>query len=253
MPSIAALSRDGRDEVPTGVWIAAVGATVISLFSVGSVVLRWVRPEHRKLAMLVMIVMLPIQPLVFYLLRTPLLVSLQTLFGSGDAMIAAGLLAAPLTEEPAKWLALASVGVRAAVRSGSALGLAMAVGLGFGIGEIWFIAEQLSRIPTLQAAPATQFWGFVVERTAVCILHGLFVVPLFYALAIGRHFVLAALAGLLAHLLTNLPILAVRADLFELGPASWSWIALLWPIVLVVAGFCLLKPLSRRQTTSLRG
>ena len=226
--------------MPAGLSIAAVVATGIALVAVGTIILWLARPEHRKLALTAMLVMLPMQPVAFYLVRVPALTWLQTLFASGDVMMIAGLLAAPLTEEPAKWLALACAGLRAAIRSGSALGIAMAVGLGFGIGEIWFIAEQLSRVPALQAAPAAQFWGFVIERVAVCFLHGLFIVPLFHALATGRHIVLAALAGIAAHLLTNLPILAVRADLFGLGPAAWGGMALIWPIILVAAGLCLI-------------
>ena len=64
--------------------------------------------------------------------------------------------------------------------------LALAAGVGFGIGEIWFLAHALIRSPGYPDLPFWMFGGFVVERLEVCFLHGALLIPPFYALATGR-------------------------------------------------------------------
>lgn len=232
-----------------GIYIAAVVASLVAAVLCGWISLRITAPACRRALLTAVLLMLPVQPLVFYAFRLPALGFLQPVLGSGGgaAMIIVGLLAAPLTEEPAKWLALSSAGVRRAIASGSAMGVAIATGLGFGIGEIWFLAEQISRLPEAQGAPFTHFSGFTVERVAVCLLHGLFLVPLFHAVAVGRHIVLGAALGILAHLLANLPILALQADLFGLGRGFWGGAIMLWLIVLLAAGLYAVNLFSERR------
>ena len=78
--------------------------------------------------------------------------------------------------------------------------------LGFGIGEIWFLAHALIKSPSYPDLPFWMFGGFMIERLAVCFLHGAFLVPPFYALAAGRSFLLGGLAGMVLHFLLNFPI-----------------------------------------------
>ncbi len=230
-----------------GIYVAAAAATLLALIAVGLIVRQTTLPRHRLLACAVILALLPLQPLVFYAVRLPVLGALEGASVGNEMLFVARFLAAPLTEEPAKWLILIVAAVRLAVKSGSAPGLAMAAGLGFGIGEIWFLAEQFSRIPEIQAAPAMQFWGFVVERALVCVLHGLFVVPLFYAVAGRLHIGVAALIGVVLHGMTNAPILAIHANLFGWGPAVWGLFALVWPMVLVAIGIYLLLRHARSE------
>lgn len=219
-----------------GIYIAAAIATIIAIGLWGWVALRIAGPSHRWLLLAALLLMLPMQPLAFYLVRLPVLGVLQPALGAGVALIIVVLLAAPITEEPAKWLVLSLKGVRRAIVSGDAMGLAIATGLGFGIGEIWFLAEQIARVPSMQSAPFTQFSGFMIERIAVCLLQGLFLVPLFQAIASGRHVLLGAVLGMLAHLMANAPILALQGNLFGLGREFWGNAIMLWLLAMLATG-----------------
>lgn len=223
-----------------GIYLPAAVATCLALIAGGLIVMRTTLRPHRLPACGVILAMLPMQPLVFYAVRLPALGALQEASVGKDVLFVVRVLAAPLTEEPAKWIILFVAAVRLAVKNGSAPGLAMAAGLGFGIGEIWFLAEQLSRHPEIQATPSMQFWGFTLERVLVCILHGLFVAPLFLAVAARQHVGIAALAGIGLHGMTNAPILAIHANMFGLGPVVWGIFALVWPMALVAVGVYLL-------------
>lgn len=230
-----------------GIYIAAVIASLVAAGLCGWIGLRITDPACRRVLLVIFLLTLPLQPIVFYVIRLPALSHLQSALGNSIAMLIVGLLAAPLTEEPAKWLVLSSADVRRAIASGSAMGVAIATGLGFGIGEIWFLAEQFSRLPAVQAAPFTHFSGFMVERVAVCLLHGLFLVPLFHAIAVGRHIMLGAAVGMLGHLLANLPILALQADLFALGREFWGGAIMVWLIVLLAMGLYVVNLFSKRR------
>ena len=76
------------------------------------------------------------------------------------------------------------------------------------------------------------FGGFVIERLAVCFLHGALLVPPFYALARGRSFLLGGLVGMVVHFLLNFPIYLARSMLFGLGE-TWKLVLLLWVLLFV--------------------
>ncbi len=124
---------------------------------------------------------------------------------------------APLTEEPAKWLT-----ARGAHRFGAQSrtirsSLALAAGAGFGVGEIWFLAHALINSPSYPELPFWMFGGFMLERLEVCFLHGVLLIPPFYALANGRSFLLGGLVGMVMHFLLNFPIFLAQIDAFGLG------------------------------------
>ena len=123
---------------------------------------------------------------------------------------------APLTEEPAKWLTAAVPKVRRAIHK-DPIFLALAAGAGFGVGEIWFLAHALIKSPGYPNLPFWMFGGFMVERLAVCLLHGAMLVPPFYALASGRSFLLGGLVGMIGHFLLNFPIYLASINVFGLG------------------------------------
>ena len=116
---------------------------------------------------------------------------------------------APLTEEPAKWLVLLLPFVRRGLDAESAIPLALAIGVGFGIGELWFIAQQVARVPEYAAVPFYMFTGFLGERFAVCFLHGAFIAYAVRQLAERRSFLLGGLVGIGLHFATNFPIFLI--------------------------------------------
>jgi hypothetical protein len=106
--------------------------------------------------------------------------------------------------------------------------VALAIGLGFGIGEIWFLAHAIVSSDSYRDAPFWTFLGFVIERIEVCLLHGAFVAPALVRLARGRSFWPGALAGVLLHFLTNFPIYPAQIDLFGLGAEAWRIMLMVW-------------------------
>src|SRR5205085_12471187 len=104
--------------------------------------------------------------------------------------------------------------------------LALAAGAGFGVGEVWFLANALNS-PDYADLPFWNFGGFVLERLAVCFLHGAFLAPAFVALARGRSFLLGGMVGMVMHFLLNFPIFLAQIDALGLG-TGWLTVLLIW-------------------------
>jgi len=90
---------------------------------------------------------LPLQPLVFHLVRVPLDHWLAAHLGSASTIYQwTKSLYTPLTEEPAKLLPLLIPTIRRDIRAENFVRYALAIGLGFAIGEMWFVAVALWRL-----------------------------------------------------------------------------------------------------------
>ena len=141
---------------------------------------------------------------------------------------------APLTEEAAKWLTALVPAVRRAI-SAQPVAVALAVGIGFGIGEIWFLAQAIVSQPNFTDAPFWRFNGFIIERLEVCFLHGAFVSLPFVQLARGRPFWIGGVAGMALHFLLNFPIYLAQIDVPPLGRERWGILLALWVPGFVIA------------------
>lgn len=89
-----------------GVIIAACVTTLLAAAAFGYLIRRMTAPEDRRVALIAVLVMLPMQPLTFYLVRMLLHDALEALLGKGALLTVITLFYAPLNEEPAKWLVL---------------------------------------------------------------------------------------------------------------------------------------------------
>jgi hypothetical protein len=227
-----------------GLLIAAGFTTALAL---GAFVFLLVRAESWRPAALAFVIALPMSPLAYYAVRMPIDGALKASFGLATWVFIVSMFYAPLTEEPAKWLAAAVPMVRRAIHS-QPVTMALAVGLGFGIGEIWFLAHLLVSQPGYPDLPPWMFNGFVIERLEVCFLHGAFVALPFAAFARGRSFWLGGLAGMVLHFFLNFPILLAKLDVFGLGSA-WVSVLLLWVVGFVVACAAMTCRLARRSST----
>ena len=207
-----------------GLLIAAGITTALALCGL-AMLLRRVR-DWRPVA-LAFVIALPLHPLVFYAVRLPIDGHLRTTYGIAGWVTIVSLFYASLTEEPAKWLTAVAPSVRRAIVQDPIM-LALAAGLGFAIGEIWFLAHALINSPSYPDLPFWQFSGFVIERLAVCFLHGAFLVPPFYALARGHSFLLGGLCGMILHFLLNFPIYLAQVDAFGLGARTWALALVSW-------------------------
>jgi hypothetical protein len=230
--------------------LAATITTALALLTIGTAAWRAARPADRRLLALAFLIALPLQPLAFYLVRLPLDGALRAAFGIGlgKAWAIIGLSYAPLTEEPSKWLVLAVPAIRTALTPANAIPLALTVGLGFGIGEIWFLAHAIINQPGYPDLPFWMYYGFVIERLEVCLLHGVFVAIPVVRLAQGHRFWPGACAAIALHFLTNFPIYPAQLDAFGLGGPAWKVILMAWVAGLTAAGAVTLWRLHCRLT-----
>jgi hypothetical protein len=215
-----------------GITIAAAVTTLAVVAFYGWLIVRLSAPADRRAMLVAVLVALPLQPLAFYLLRLPLHAELLKLIGSGAALSFIATFYAPLLEEPAKWLVLAVPAVRRALRPDTVVPVALAIGLGFGIGEIWFLAQRVAQAPQYAGLPFWMFGGFFVERFYVTFLHGGFIVFAVARLAGGRPFLPGGLIGMALHYAVNLPIYLAAIGAFGLPAAGWTTVASLLPLLI---------------------
>ena len=128
---------------------------------------------------------LPLSPLVDQYLKSPLTVLARELvwpaqFGPPPlAFFLLVLWIAPLVEEAAKLLPLALPEIGSALkRPGVPIEFGMVSGLGFGVGEAWYLAFSIagspsgSRVQQPLAWPAYVLVTYLAERVVVCFAHG---------------------------------------------------------------------------------
>jgi hypothetical protein len=172
---------------------------------------------------------LPLSPLTYYFVRTPLDRLIGKLLGAyPHVFLFVKTFYAPLTEEPAKlWPLLIPLIVRRVTRENVAR-VALALGVGFGIGEIWLLAPMVATNAEYAAYPWYYFGGFIGERFMVCLLHGAFTAAVLWRLR--RGFVLGLLTAMALHYVGNFPIYLAAIDLFGLSNMAWQYILSLWVV-----------------------
>jgi len=222
-----------------GIYIAAAG--VAALLLAGFAVLLFTLAERRDRWLLagLLLVQLPMSAAAFFGLRMPLDGVIRGIIADQGIYTIATLFYAPLTEEPAKLWPLLLPFVRRHLEPRNAFGVALALGLGFGIGEIGFLAERVSRAPGIGALPWHAFGGFAIERWIVCVWHIGFVAVTVFAVARRSRAVPLAFAGsMLLHFIGNFPIYLAARDVFGLGGPMWQQLLFVWLLLfaLLMAG-----------------
>lgn len=222
-----------------GIYVAAIIATALALGIEGGVI--WWRSKRpdRPLLLIAFAAALPMCALMFYLVRMPINDWLVGIMGKENSLYRfLTTFYAPLTEEPAKLWPLLIPWFRRRITKENAVIVAAALGLGFGVGEMWFLAEKISHVPKIAALPWYQLTGFINERFMVCIMHGAFTAAALKGLRSGRAAMGFAGAGLL-HYFGNFPIYLASFDLGGLGKPAWTiilsaWVALYFGAMLVL-------------------
>lgn len=236
----------GEGKAGMGLIIAAGLTTALALCGFA---LLLVFAGNRRPLTLALLVALPLQPLAFYLVRLPLDGAVRAILGVTPWLGLIATVYAPLTEEPAKWLTALVPAVRRAI-SAQPVAVALAVGIGFGIGEIWFLAQAIVTGPNYPDVPFWQFNGFIIERLEVCFLHGAFVSLPFVQLARDRPFWVGGVAGMALHFVLNFAIYLARIDVPPLGRERWGVLLALWVPAFVIACAIMVCRLWHRTTTA---
>jgi RsiW-degrading membrane proteinase PrsW (M82 family) len=207
----------------------AVGAplvvTAIALGVEGTILVRTAPREDRTLVAGAILATLPMCFVAYHLVRMPLdhVVERLTL-GHFSLLSFLRMFGAPLTEEPAKLWPLLLPFFRRRITSRNAVHVGAALGLGFGVGEAWFVAGMFLGAPSVELLPWYALSGYVLERCLVCVVHGGATAMAIAALPYGgRRFALGVGLAMTFHFLTNFPIYLVSfAPLFK--PLVGLWV-----------------------------
>lgn len=112
---------------------------------------------------------------------------------------------APLSEELAKLWPLLLPFFRRQIHQKNAIRIALTLGLGFGLGEIWFVGYWVARHdPATANLPWYHLSGFIGERLMVCLMHGAFTTAVLRWWKHGLGW--GILSGIGLHFLGNFPI-----------------------------------------------
>lgn len=235
----------------TGIYLAALLTTALAAAGGGLLVSRLPHPARGRLLWLAALLVLPLQPLAFYFVRLPIDHWLAGHLGSASAIHAwLTSLYAPLTEEPAKLVPLLIPAVFRDIRPANFARYALAIGIGFAIGEMWFIAERVARQPALASAPFYSFSGYAGERLMTCVIHSACV-----ALALNRlrrRFVLGFATAAAAHWAVNFPLLLMSWNVGGIGRGAWMILVQCWLMAVLIAAVLLLACFVTGRAPSMR-
>ena len=206
-----------------GIHIAEI-LTIGIAFTILVVTLRNLKlPANGRLVWLAGLIVLPLQPLAYYLVRVPLDHWLSARFGAGSTTYSWLVsLYAPLTEEPAKLVPLLVPAIFRDIRRENFVRYAIVIGFCFAIGEMWFIADRIAQVPEYAGMPFYKFGGYMGERLMTCVFHSTFVAVALWRLRRGFALGFAGAAAL--HWLGNFPIFLMVWNVGGLGKGVWSGI-----------------------------
>ncbi len=234
-----------------GIYLAALLTSLLAIAGFGTVIRKVRQPATGWLLFAAVLITVPLQPLAFYLVRLPLDHWLAgQLNRSSVAYQCLASLYAPLTEEPAKLVALLIPVIVRDIRPDNFSRYALAIGLGFALGEMWFIAERISHQPKLAGLPFYAFGGYLSERLMTCVFHSAFVSITLSQLR--RRWVLGLSGAMAAHWAANFPLTLMSWNAGGLGRTNWEVIVGLWLVALFVGAAAFLARLNFGHALPLR-
>jgi len=217
----------------SGIEVASLIAAAMSVAVYGGALI-WASPrsEWQRLALAAAAALtLPI--LAYHGVRTPI----EQVFGPPGGTLWLRAILPPLIEEPAKLLPVLLPVLARAVTRENAWRFGVALGLGFGLGEIALLVQLLRPVQAVMGAPWTALTGFISERYIVCLTHGAFTAAaLAVWLAAARPFWHGLLAAMALHFIANLPIALASlfiADLPTRSAVLAIWLILVWSAAIV--------------------
>ena len=220
--------------------IAAILTTALAVAIFGTLIRKLRLPANPRLLWCAALIVLPLEPLSFFLVRVPLDHWLTGLLGTGSPTLQ-WLVSfyAPLTEEPAKLVPLLIPAIRRDINAGNFGRYALTIGLGFAIGEMWFIAEIIARNPASAGVPFYQFGGYLSERLMTCAFHSAFVGVALWQLR--RRFALGVAGAMALHWLCNFPISLMVWNVGGMGKTFWAIALQMWIVVFFLGALGLLS------------
>lgn len=204
-----------------GIYFTALFTTVAAVVIFGMVIHKLPLSANPRSLWLAAALALPLQPLAFFFIRVPLDHWLVGQLGSAsEAYKWLKTFYAPLTEEPAKLVPLLVPFIRRDISTTNFVRYALAIGVGFAIGEMWFVADRVAHIPELAALPFYQFGGYITERLATCVFHSAFVAVALWRL--HRRLALGFAGAVALHWFGNFPLSLMAWNVGNLSKTAWT-------------------------------
>lgn len=223
-----------------GIYISAIItiATVLSLASL--VIIKRLSLRDRVFAFIWMILAGLAFFGAYYLMRLPVdrvINPLMQIDPTNYRWIAS--LYAPLTEEPAKWIVIIPLLLLGRITANNKGAWALSLGIGFGIGEILFLAQSVAANPFSAGLPWYYSSGFILERLMVCIIHSGFFLIAIEAILSRKYWVI--LLAPVLHWLLNFPIFLSVQFPFSDGGVLWSQLLWMWITLFMICSLILLS------------
>lgn len=221
------------------IYYVAVVTNILAVVIFGSLIRGLRMPVNERLLGLAALVVLPLQPLVFYFVRVPFdhwLVAHWNLQPATYHWIRS--LYAPLTEEPAKLIPLLIPALRRDIRPENFVRYALAIGLGFALGEMWFVAGRVAAAPAFAGLPFYQFGGYLTERLMTCVFHSAFVSVSLWQLR--RRFAFGLLGAMALHWIGNYPLIFAFEHSGHIGKLLQVALTQYWLFFYMIAAAALL-------------
>ncbi|MGC9445018.1 MAG: hypothetical protein ACP5E9_08875 [Candidatus Methanospirareceae archaeon] len=205
-----------------GIFIAAIIVTLLSAGVIGGAIFWRAKASERNLLLVLLLAYIPIFFVAYYVLRLPLDSLLGPVLSRYPVELYefVKLFYAPVTEELAKLSLLALLLVANRITKDNYHRFAFTAGLGFGIGEIWFLEELFALTPEIASVPWYLLGGFITERFVVCFLHGAFVLVAVHYLVVGQYRGILYAMGL--HFAVNFPIYLAYITRDEIAAELWQ-------------------------------
>ena len=206
-----------------GILVAAAIATVTSLLVIGGLI-AWRSPAgDKRVLILLILVQLPVSPLTTYGLRLPLEGLLEFWGVDAGSRRLFALFSRPVIEELMKLLPI--LFLWKSTTAETRLWRALAIGLGFGIGELWMLTENVYRTdPVTANLDLLTLTGFINERVMVCLIHGA-------QTAVALHqYGMGILIAIGLHTVGNLPFYLREILAFGFSEQTWTLILRSWVV-----------------------
>ena len=210
-------------------YIAAIITSMLSIAVIGGLLFIRTPQEDRGLLGLLVVVMLPMNALAFFCVRIPLDNWLTGLLGKQSELYQLiRTLYAPITEELAKLWPLLIPLLFIRMKRIPVHRVALAIGLGFGVGEAWTVASLLAKSPEIANYHWYMLGGYMTERMMVCVMHAAFTASALVLMLKYKRILLGLLVCMLLHFLGNFPIFLAGKNAFGLGHQAWQIMLQLW-------------------------
>ena len=208
------------------IYIAALIATATSALLWGGLVY-WLS-KRKWMYLALMLITLPFSAIVNLWIKKPVYEFLLSSLDISELSMTSPvwflvfvLFLSPVTEEAVKLSPLLAKQVRRMIDRSSALWTGMGLGMGFGIGEIWYLAWGFSMVPGLAGYPFYYFGGFIWERVIVVFIHGVMTAVAVTAFTKrGKGLLTGYIGAVLLHAFTNIGAMLYQTKLLDETLAS---------------------------------